>query len=92
MALFRVTSVIDSNTIKVDGWNWNNKEGNLVKIRGYKPPVGQGQYLKNRLSSLVLNNHVELVNARFVYDKDDIIICDVYLNGVNVAQYFPEYA
>jgi len=97
MAIFRVTDIIDGNTIKVAGWKWSTYLGSKVKILGYEPSPPNTEYgmlLKNRLTTLLLGKDVELKNVvkaeKGNGDNDDLIYCYVYLNDVDISKYFPE--
>ena len=90
---FKVTKVIDGDTIEVSpNWKWNDQEGNVVRANGYNTPEqGQPGYqaAKDKLTNLILGKEVELKNAsRITYGR---LLCDVYYNGKNLADYFPEY-
>jgi hypothetical protein len=95
MALFTVTDIIDGNTIRVSGWSWNNLEGERVRIAGFNP---QGAdyiaFAKNKLQTLLKDKKVELKNVisseKGTKEKDDLITCSVYLNDIDISQYFPE--
>lgn len=93
MAIFKVISIIDGDTIRVSPkWLLNNKEGDIVKILGYiTPPETQTTYATNKLKRMLYNQNVELKNARSYTPDSDALLCSVYLNGVDVAQYFPEF-
>ena len=90
---FKVIEIIDGDTFKVAPyWKWNNKRGNIVRPTGYNTPeegrLGY-QSAKEKLKRLILGNYVELKNAiKVTYDR---LLCDVYYNGRNLAEYFSEY-
>ena len=90
---FKVTKVIDGDTIEVSpNWKWNDKEENVVRANGYNTPEqGQPGYqaAKDKLANLILGKEVELKNPiRITYNR---LLCDVYYNGKNLADYFSEY-
>jgi len=90
---FNVIEVIDGDTFEVSPkWEWNNQEGNIVRANGYDAPEqGQPGYqaAKDELTSLILGKEVELKNLiKITYDR---LLCDVYYQGKNLAEYFPEY-
>jgi endonuclease YncB( thermonuclease family) len=92
MALFKVTRVYDGNTFKVYSWNWNNIYGRLVRDTGYYTPRSNEPYAflpKQKLERLILHQWVELKNVRSY--NNGILFCEVYINGVNLLNYFPEY-
>ena len=91
---FNVVEIIDGDTIRVSPkWTWNGREGDTVKILGYTTPVETRQAIAiERLNNLLKNKHVELRNAQnFVSPQSSAIACRVYLNGVDVSKYFPEF-
>jgi len=88
-----VTEITDGDTFVVKPtWEWDNKKGNIVRPTGYNTPEkGQPGYqtAKEKLSRLILGKYVELKNAiKITYDR---LLCDVYYNGKNLADYFSEY-
>jgi len=90
---FRVTSVGDGDTFDVTpNWQWDNKSGNTVRPRGYDAPEKYEpghQAAKEKLERLLLNKYVDLKNViKITYDR---LLCDVYYDGKNLADYFPEY-
>lgn len=94
MALFRVTHIIDGDTIKVSpNWVWDKREGDIVKVLGYTTPQETNQaYAIDKLSNLILNKNVELKAPQYYTSpKSAAIGCRVYLNGVDVSKYFPEF-
>ena len=93
MAEFKVIKIIDGDTFDVTPqWKWNGQSGSRVRPTGYDAPeinTLAGQKAKEKLSKLILNKNIELLNA-YRIDRGRII-CDVYYNGKNLAEYFPEY-
>ena len=91
---FFVRRVFDGDTFEVSpNWDWNGHTGAVVRPTGYDTPE-EGQYgheaAKQQLSRLILGRNVELKNAVAIsYGR---LVCDVEVNGVNVANYFPQYA
>jgi len=90
---FRVTEVIDGDTFKVSpGWKWNKEEGYTVRAKGYNAPeAGQPGFeaAKAKLEGLILGKSVELKKAiEITYGR---LLCDVYIAGENLADYFTEY-
>ena len=90
---FKVVNVIDGDTFEVlPPWKWKDQSGIRVRPAGYDTPEeGQPSYqeAKNRLKALILGKEVELKN--FVDIDYDRLVCDVYFNGKNLANYFPNY-
>ena len=90
---FKVTSVIDGDTFQVSPhWKWKEQTGNIVRPIGYNAPEnGEEGYAtaKEKLVSLILGIEVELVNAvKLSYGR---LLCEVQVNGHNLADFFPEY-
>ena len=90
---FRVTKIVDGDTFEVSpNWKWNGQEGNVVRANGYDTPeegsVGY-EAAKEKLRRLIFGKDVELKNPiKITYGR---LLCDVYYNGKNLADYFPEY-
>lgn len=93
MNKFLVDDVIDGDTFSVkNGWKWKEQTGNLVRPTGYDTPEkGQPGYDKatEKLRNLILNKEVEIGNA--VNLDHGRLVCDVFFDGKNLADYFPEY-
>jgi endonuclease YncB( thermonuclease family) len=93
MAEFKVGSVIDGDTFEVSGgWQWNGQSGERVRPTGYNAPElhqSGGQAAKNKLTRLILGKVVEIRRAHRV-DRGRLV-SDVYFEGRNLADYFPEY-
>lgn len=93
MQIFRVTAVVDGDTFDVSPrWQWKGQTGNRVRAAGYDAPELHepgGQAGKTTLERLILGKSVELGTAHRV-DRGRLV-ADVYLNGRNLAEYFPEY-
>ena len=93
MATFTVTQIIDGDTFVVSPkWNWNGQTGDRVRPTGYDAPeVGSrsAAAATQRLHQLLLEKLVELKDAVTI-DRSRIV-CDVFLNGRNIAGYFPGY-
>ncbi len=90
--IFTVTKLFDGNTFEVSPhWKWNNRRGNIVRVNGYDAPVEGGagyQAPRNKLERLILNKEVELRDP--VETEYDQLLCDVYYEGKNIGDYFPE--
>ena len=90
---FIVTKTTDGDTFDVNpAWRWNDQEGNIVRVIGYDAPEQDepGYHTaKQKLSQLIFGKEVELKNAvKITYGR---LLCSVYYNGKNLANYFPEY-
>jgi endonuclease YncB( thermonuclease family) len=90
MATFTVRSVIDGDTFDVSpSWEWNGQTGNRVRPAGYDAPEMHqygGQAAKEKLSRLILGKQVELRNPHTI-DRGRLV-CDVFVGGKNLADYF----
>ncbi len=93
MADFKVTAVIDGDTFDVSpGWQWNGSTGRTVRPAGYDAPELSSQAglaSKSKLTNLILGQQVSLGSAYRV-DRDRLV-CEVYLNGRNLSEYFFGY-
>ena len=94
MADFIVSEIVDGDTFKVkNGWKWNEKKGDTVRPTGYDTPEkGETGYeqTKQKLKDLILGNTVDIKSVKIV-DQWGRLVADVYYNGKNLADYFPEY-
>jgi endonuclease YncB( thermonuclease family) len=93
MQTFKVTQIIDGDTFSVTPvWIWDNKSGDRVRPKGYDAPEtgtsGAASATKT-LSNLLVGQDIELSNAVTI-DRGRLV-CDVYLNGKNLADYFTRY-
>jgi endonuclease YncB( thermonuclease family) len=90
---FKAVDIVDGDTFDVSpDWRWNDQSGNRVRPTGYNAPEeGEPGYqaAKAKLSNLILGKNVELRKAYRV-DRTRLV-CDVYYNGKNLADYFAEY-
>jgi len=93
MSAFTVTAIIDGDTFEVSPqWKWNGETGTRVRPTGYDAPEMDtygGQAAKDKLSNLILGKTVELGNA-YRIDRGRLV-CDVYYQGRNLADYFSAY-
>ena len=94
MADFIVSEIVDGDTFKVkNGWKWNEKKGDIIRPTGYNTPEkGEQGYeqAKQKLKDLIWEKTVDIKNAKIV-DEWGRLVADVYYNGKNLADYFPEY-
>lgn len=91
--MFKVTSVIDGDTFKVSpNWEWGDETGDTVRAAGYNTPeIDEAGYeaAKNKLKRLIEGEEVELKNAiNLTYGR---LLCDVFIKGKNLKDYFQEY-
>ena len=93
MAEFSVIQVIDGDTFDVSPqWRWEGQTGSRVRAAGYDAPeLGTfgGQAAKEKLERLILGRKVEL-GAAYRVDRGRLV-CEVYFQGKNLADYFPEH-
>ena len=94
MVEFQVIEVTDGDTFKVKGnWTMGNATGNLVRPTGYNTPEKEERgykEAKQKLTQLILNKTVDVKNIQAI-DKHGRLVADIYLEGKNLADYFPEY-
>ncbi len=93
MSRFKVTDIVDPGTFIVSpSWNWQGDVGQRIRVTGYNCPGCDSPIYKSalrRLKNLIKGKHVELRHAYRV--EKERLVCDVYLNGINLADYFPEF-
>jgi len=92
-APFTVTQIINGITFRViPGWKWNNYEGSLVVIKGIQTDPSYNLLITHRLNNLLINRPIELKNATKIINLPEgtAIHCSVYLNEIDITQYFPE--
>lgn len=90
---WKVTEIIDGDTFKVSpNWKWQGESGDTVRANGYNAPEeGQPGYqeAKDKLRKLILSKEVELKNViKVTFGR---LLCDVYIGGKNLANFFPEH-
>ena len=88
----KVTNIVTADTFEVfPPWRWEGQSGIKVRVAGIVAPIeGEVGYekAKAKLKSAVEGREVELMNETGVdYDK---LVCDVYVDGKNVADYLPQ--
>lgn len=92
MAFFKVTKIYDGNTFEVEGWKWNDYSGKFVRAAGYSTPNMRQEFNflpKQKLERLILYKTIELGNVHNL--SNGVLTCEVFINGVNLSDYFPEY-
>ena len=91
--LFEVTKILDGNTFEVTPfWQWHNENGVIVSARGYQAPAtGEADYeeIKTKLMELLFGERVTLTDA--VAIKDDTLVCKVFIQDKDLAEYFSKY-
>lgn len=90
---FKVKEVIDGDTFKVTpNWEWKGETGDTVRPNGYDTPEKSEagfEQAKQKLTRLINGKEVELKNPiTFTYGR---LLCDVYVDGKNVKDFFQEY-
>ena len=89
---FTVVAVIDGNTFDVsEPWEWEGEIGDRVQATGYDAPKSgkDAMAVEQKLSLLIQNKRVDLVTPQKV--ERGRLICEVHYQGMNLADYFPEY-
>jgi hypothetical protein len=92
MESFKVEAVFDGNTIEVSPkWQFEGTKGDIVVATGYNPPKSgkPGMSAEQKLSILIHNKKVELGTPVGLDGKK--LVCEVFFNGINLANYFSEY-
>lgn len=96
--MFTVKEIISGGEIMVfPNWRWEGKTGNKVIINGFHPPTNESEYgfrfAKNKLTTLLKEKEIELFNPFFIdkYISKDVLFCNVYLDEINIKNYFPEF-
>ena len=92
MESFTVEAVVDGNTIIISPpWKLDNETGDTIRAAGYNPPKSGSEAMKaeQKLSIMVQNKQIELAEPHGI--ERGKLVCDVYFNGINLADYFPEY-
>lgn len=91
---FLVNEVVDGDTFTVAGtWIWNDRSGDCVRPLGYNTPEkGKPGYevAKAKLKTLIEGKYVDIPTAVSV-DVYGRLLARVFVNGVDLADYFPEY-
>lgn len=93
---FQVQNIVDYNKIETEGWQLeqgeNTIEGNTVIIRGM-PNIENDVFAKerviNRLKITLSGKKVGLQSGE-VLDNGEIL-CDVFIQGINVSNYFSDF-
>lgn len=90
----KVDEVLRGDTFRVaPEWLWEFNEGDKVRAKGFRAPEeGHPHYEKAKKKSrdLLLGREIELQNPVDLTEEGQLL-CDVYVEGRNVADYFPEY-
>ena len=91
---FTIKSILNFNTIEViPTWVWGENKGNKVKIFRLEDNNAVNskmtELFTRRLSELLSGKTVELRNPQKVIGEDTIE-CELFLEGVNVVNYFPD--
>ncbi|HEY49980.1 MAG TPA: thermonuclease family protein [Dehalococcoidia bacterium] len=87
-----VADVINGSTFVVfPQWTWRDQKGEVVRPTGYHAPEygSEARIAKEKLSNLIMNKEIEIGVIHRV--EGVMLFCDVYFQGKNLAEYFPEY-
>ncbi len=88
----RVIQVINGDSFIVSPpWEFKKKKGLRVQCTGYNKPERHNpgyQEAKKKLKEIVLNKEINLKPIRLSQGR---LLCAVYIDGKNVADFFPEY-
>jgi hypothetical protein len=96
MEQFKVIEVLNGDQIKVSPqWAWQGEEGDIVVVFGYTTPqkgMEGFEFAKKKLQKLIEGRMVELFRPMLFskYGKDKLV-CSVYLDGIDIANFFPEF-
>lgn len=86
---FEVLDILDHETILIKPrWIWWNQMGNQVQIFGCCHNKEFPEFSVYRLRLLLLSKHIELKNPKEI--NQDKLNCSVFLNGIDIAEYFPK--
>ncbi len=95
--MFSIKEIINGNEILVKpNWFFKGYEGDKVYIDGFRAPSDESGYgysfAKKKLTSLLSDKEFGLHAPEF-WEKfgKDKIVCHVYLNDVDIKNYFPEF-
>lgn len=102
MKRFKVEAVMNGNTIKVSPrWKWEADHattyGQLVHVDGYN--IGKPEYeslavamletlLIPKKDDLLTRNDIKLKNPTRIDPETGTIYCGLFLNGVDISEYF----
>jgi len=90
---WKVVEVIDGDTFRVSPqWKWKEESGDRIRPTGYDvPEEGQPGHdeAREKLKRIVSDKEVELKNPVDI-DRGRLV-CDVFVDGKNLASFFPEY-
>lgn len=98
-----VVAIVDYRTIRISSfWTGKGVTSDLVRIKGFEQFNKEVQLefgtlvIVQRLQSLLLNQTVTLsspgnVIIRGALVSESALECEVFLNGVNIINYFPEF-
>ncbi|MES2397379.1 MAG: hypothetical protein V4549_15320 [Bacteroidota bacterium] len=98
--MFTVKEVVNGDEIKVEPeWSCEDNDGNLIVgnhviVFGYRTPqfgMAGYEFAKKKLEALTQGKEIELYNPQFLKRFGEKIVCSVYLDDVDIANYFPEF-
>jgi endonuclease YncB( thermonuclease family) len=89
----KAVHIIDGKTFVISpSWHWRRREENRIRAAGYYcPEIGEPgwEMARSRLEELILYGDIELKNPGEI--ELGVLLCDVYLEGINIADYFLDF-
>jgi hypothetical protein len=93
MSRFKVTEILDPGTIVVSPtWKWQEDVGMSIRPTGYvcpNCPSPAYESAMKRLKNLIYGKSIELRKAYRV--DQGKLVCDVFINGINLSDFFPDF-
>jgi endonuclease YncB( thermonuclease family) len=90
---FKVGTVIDGDTFTVvGGWVWGDEKGDTIRPAGYDAPelgTPEGVKAANKLNDLIGDQIIQVGDVHTL--SHGRLVCEVFYDGKNLADYFPEY-
>ncbi|WP_026109950.1 hypothetical protein, partial [Flavobacterium sp. WG21] len=101
MAAFKILQIVDGETIKVvPKWSLITPDGtkligDTLKVKGYDLSHSSNKnYAVDKLKKLLTNKELILKNPK-ILDSSNItdakISCNVFVDDIDISNYFPEY-
>jgi hypothetical protein len=91
--IFKVTKIFNGDTFEISpALKRIDRDESIVRAMGYNAPNnGENGFeeAKNKLYALVFGKEVKIdYPIEYFFGR---LLCEVYFNGKNLADYFPEY-